>query len=99
MKINTEMRSDDETVKGYVLDAQADKPTLSSQDQHRIALVRYFLDTCGVTDPKERAAIAKPFMATVKSFGSNDSALQQHLGLRKPGEKREKDIEKLVEDV
>ena len=71
-----------EIIKSTVLEpiAQKLKTEWHSQAAHKMAVGVYWLDLCGIKDPKKREELLKAWHETPSSFGTNCSALGQALG-------------------
>ena len=70
-----------ESVKAYLdIIAEKDKIAWHSQEAHKKAVGVFCMDAAGITEPAERSAFMKQWLATPASFGANASAMGQQLG-------------------
>lgn len=80
MKI-VELNTSKESIKDYLDDvAEATKLEWHSQQAHKIAVGKFWLDQLGITEQADRDAAMKQWVETPSSFGTNCSALGQALG-------------------
>lgn len=80
-------------IKAYLEDAaESRKCPIQSAAAMRIAVVRFILDTCKITDPVMRKQAWRQFDATPGWFGCNNSAGRQALGIKS-------ELTELVEEI
>ena len=77
-----QMDTTKDSIKSYLSDTKAIMPDASEQAIHKVAVVRFILDSIECDDDAIREHAAKQMLATPSGFGCNDSQLKQVLGLR-----------------